>query len=149
MEEYTGCSILALCVVFLIIVIRCNILRLLLCCFNSPSPNRNLVEGQYQDESIPYTTSLQLHMSDLELSIIVPSSLPASQFKKNGGEVPINTDCAICLGEFEEGEWIKLLPNCSHGFHVSCIDTWFQSHSKCPLCRSHVSTHSVQLSFHT
>ncbi|XLT05287.1 hypothetical protein HN51_044036 [Arachis hypogaea] len=43
------------------------------------------------------------------------------QFKVNeGGEhKEINTGCAICLGEFEEGEWLKHLPNCSHGFHGS------------------------------
>lgn len=29
-------------------------------------------------------------------------------------------------------------PNCSHVFHVACIDTWFQTHSSCPLCRSGV-----------
>lgn len=47
-----------------------------------------------------------------------------------------NTECAICLGEFEEEDWIKHLPNCTHAFHVACIDTWFQSYSNCPLCIS-------------
>nr|KYP58571.1 RING-H2 finger protein ATL1O [Cajanus cajan] len=69
---------------------------------------------------------------------IVINSLPVFQIKK-GEEMAVNVECAICLGEFEEGEWIKLLPNCTHGFHVSCIDTWFRSHSNCPLCRSCVA----------
>ncbi|KNA04688.1 hypothetical protein SOVF_197360 [Spinacia oleracea] len=37
-----------------------------------------------------------------------------------------------------EGEKARLLPKCNHGFHVECIDMWFQSHSTCPLCRDSV-----------
>ncbi|XP_065872479.1 RING-H2 finger protein ATL74-like [Euphorbia lathyris] len=45
------------------------------------------------------------------------------------------TDCAICLGEFSDGEKVRVLPKCNHGFHVRCIDTWLGSHSSCPTCR--------------
>ncbi|KAJ9176007.1 hypothetical protein P3X46_014501 [Hevea brasiliensis] len=47
----------------------------------------------------------------------------------------IATDCAICLGEFMDGERVRVLPKCSHGFHVRCIDPWLGSHSSCPTCR--------------
>ncbi|XP_031278256.1 RING-H2 finger protein ATL17-like [Pistacia vera] len=46
------------------------------------------------------------------------------------------TECVICLGELQDGDMVRLLPNCRHSFHVSCIDNWFQRHSSCPLCRS-------------
>lgn len=45
------------------------------------------------------------------------------------------SDCAICLTEFAVGDEIRVLPNCGHGFHVGCIDTWLGSHSSCPSCR--------------
>lgn len=45
------------------------------------------------------------------------------------------TECPICLGEFAEGEKVRVLPKCRHGFHVKCIDTWLDSHSSCPICR--------------
>lgn len=45
------------------------------------------------------------------------------------------TDCAICLAEFAVGDEIRELPQCGHGFHVVCIDTWLGSHSSCPSCR--------------
>ncbi|XWS65582.1 hypothetical protein CRYUN_Cryun05aG0126200 [Craigia yunnanensis] len=45
------------------------------------------------------------------------------------------TDCPICLGEFMDGEKVRVLPKCNHGFHVRCIDTWLLSHSSCPICR--------------
>ncbi|KAK1410538.1 hypothetical protein QVD17_37075 [Tagetes erecta] len=44
-------------------------------------------------------------------------------------------DCAICLSEYVDGDEIRVLPHCGHGFHVACIDTWLGSHSSCPSCR--------------
>ncbi|XP_019198608.1 PREDICTED: RING-H2 finger protein ATL3-like [Ipomoea nil] len=48
-------------------------------------------------------------------------------------------ECVVCLCEVCEGEKTRFLPKCNHGFHVECIDTWFQSHSTCPLCRNPIS----------
>ncbi|XP_004512286.1 RING-H2 finger protein ATL8 [Cicer arietinum] len=45
------------------------------------------------------------------------------------------SECAICLSEFTAGDEIRVLPQCGHGFHVACIDTWLGSHSSCPSCR--------------
>ncbi|KAG8380970.1 hypothetical protein BUALT_Bualt06G0071800 [Buddleja alternifolia] len=45
------------------------------------------------------------------------------------------TDCAICLDEFLDGEKIRVLPKCSHCYHVNCVDTWLASNSSCPTCR--------------
>ncbi|KAI4325386.1 hypothetical protein MLD38_030791 [Melastoma candidum] len=49
-------------------------------------------------------------------------------------------ECAVCLCDVAEGEKARILPKCSHGFHVECIDMWFQSHSTCPLCRNSVTS---------
>lgn len=49
-------------------------------------------------------------------------------------------ECAVCLSELVQGEKARLLPKCNHGFHVDCIDMWFQSHSTCPLCRNPVAS---------
>ncbi|CAI0542264.1 unnamed protein product, partial [Linum tenue] len=45
------------------------------------------------------------------------------------------SDCAICLVEFAVGDEFLVLPQCGHGFHVDCIDTWLGNHSSCPSCR--------------
>ncbi|GLU13261.1 hypothetical protein SLE2022_299040 [Rubroshorea leprosula] len=47
----------------------------------------------------------------------------------------LDTECIICLSEFESGGSLRLLPKCNHGFHVGCIDKWLKSHSSCPKCR--------------
>ncbi|XP_044472819.1 RING-H2 finger protein ATL74-like [Mangifera indica] len=52
-----------------------------------------------------------------------------------GENIPA-TECPICLGEFVDGEKVRVLPKCNHGFHVRCIDTWLMSHSSCPNCRN-------------
>ena len=45
--------------------------------------------------------------------------------------------CAICLGDFEEGEEVRLLP-CLHEFCKGCIDLWIERQglaAACPLCK--------------
>ncbi|KAA8529547.1 hypothetical protein F0562_033654 [Nyssa sinensis] len=49
-------------------------------------------------------------------------------------------DCAVCLCEFSEQDNLRLLPLCSHAFHIDCIDTWLLSNSTCPLCRGTLFT---------
>ncbi|XAR51308.1 hypothetical protein NMG60_11005903 [Bertholletia excelsa] len=51
-------------------------------------------------------------------------------------------ECAVCLSDIAAGEKARFLPKCNHGFHVDCIDMWFQSHSTCPLCRNPILTQS-------
>lgn len=141
MSDWDGeeiCLILAFCCLLFLIFTQWNTLKCILCvATNTNNNNRNFVEGQFGN----HEPSQQFQGSDLELlsMMIQINSLPITQFKKNvAQQMPINVDCAICLGEFEEEEWLKVLPNCNHGFHVSCIDTWFRCNSNCPLCRSRV-----------
>ncbi|KAL5188540.1 RING-H2 finger protein ATL78 [Glycine soja] len=47
----------------------------------------------------------------------------------------LDTECVICLSEFANGDKVRILPKCNHGFHVCCIDKWLSSHSSCPKCR--------------
>ncbi|KAF9618723.1 hypothetical protein IFM89_002418 [Coptis chinensis] len=62
-------------------------------------------------------------------------SLPRLTFNGTGNNDAKLAECAICLSEFVDGVEIRVLPQCGHGFHVGCIDTWLGSHSSCPSCR--------------
>ncbi|MFS7970640.1 putative transcription factor C2H2 family [Helianthus anomalus] len=74
-----------------------------------------------------------LHDSGLDQTFI--DALPVFMYNKVvGANEPF--DCAVCLCEFSENDKLRLLPTCSHAFHINCIDTWLLSNSTCPLCRN-------------
>ncbi|MBA0755710.1 hypothetical protein Gogos_000044 [Gossypium gossypioides] len=78
-----------------------------------------------------------LHDSGLDQAFI--DALPVFLYKEIMGlKEPF--DCAVCLCEFLEQDKLRLLPMCSHAFHIGCIDTWLMSNSTCPLCRGTLFT---------
>ncbi|KAG6633666.1 E3 ubiquitin-protein ligase Os04g0590900-like [Carya illinoinensis] len=77
------------------------------------------------------------HTETTGLDEALIKSITVCKYKKGEGLVE-GTDCSVCLSEFQEDESIRLLPKCSHAFHLPCIDKWLQSHSSCPLCRANI-----------
>ncbi|CAN6589041.1 unnamed protein product [Malus baccata var. baccata] len=75
----------------------------------------------------------RLHDAGVDQSFI--DALPVFYYKAIIG-LKNPFDCAVCLCEFEAEDNLRLLPKCSHAFHMKCIDTWLLSHSTCPLCRA-------------
>lgn len=90
---------------------------------NLPQTQPQLQQQQQQKRNIKGGTA----------PLVVAPTLTYSAGMKLGGA---EADCAICLSEFEEGEGIRVLGRCNHGFHVHCIEQWLSSHSSCPTCRS-------------
>lgn len=83
----------------------------------------------------PATPSLEENTSTS-----VANLFPTHKYHKRNKDDAVPDDeggtCAVCLGDFEEGEELRTMPECLHSFHVSCIDMWLHSHSNCPVCRS-------------
>ncbi|XP_010449869.2 PREDICTED: RING-H2 finger protein ATL2-like [Camelina sativa] len=79
----------------------------------------------------PSTTAVVTTHGGLNPSVI--KSLPEFTFSATAQTA---MECGVCLSELEDNETCRVLPNCSHTFHIDCIDMWFHSHSTCPLCRS-------------
>lgn len=49
-----------------------------------------------------------------------------------------DSQCCVCLGEFEMEEELNQVPSCKHVFHIDCITHWLHSNSTCPLCRASI-----------
>nr|XP_043638238.1 RING-H2 finger protein ATL16-like [Erigeron canadensis] len=124
-----------------------NVLRR--CSFRSLLSSRNDQRRRLSDANREGNDS-SLHFQSRGIDSFTVQMIPVTPFKKtseagkvnnNQGDDHQSSECAICLGEYEDDEWVKTIPSCNHIFHVSCIDTWFQTHSNCPLCRSDVFDH--------
>lgn len=91
--------------------------------------------GPMLDHPIWYINTVGLQQSVID-------SITVCKYRKDEGLID-GTECSVCLSEFEEDESLRLLPKCSHAFHVPCIDTWLRSHKNCPLCRAPIVNNSA------
>ncbi|XP_024978311.1 RING-H2 finger protein ATL46-like [Cynara cardunculus var. scolymus] len=103
------------------------------------SSSNSSQSNRYPDGSTSDTLQRQLqqlfHLHDSGLDQTFIDALPVFMYKEVvGANEPF--DCAVCLCEFTENDKLRLLPTCSHAFHINCIDTWLLSNSTCPLCRN-------------
>ncbi|RDX60222.1 RING-H2 finger protein ATL58, partial [Mucuna pruriens] len=46
-----------------------------------------------------------------------------------------DTQCSVCLMDYQPEDRLQQIPACGHTFHMSCIDLWLATHTTCPLCR--------------
>ncbi|XP_018468178.2 RING-H2 finger protein ATL13 [Raphanus sativus] len=128
-------SILLIIIILSIIFFISGLLHLLVRFLLTP---RRRDREDYFDNVTALQGQLQqlfhLHDSGVDQSFI--DTLPVFHYKSIIGLKNYPFDCAVCLSEFETEDKLRLLPKCSHAFHMDCIDTWLLSHSTCPLCRS-------------
>ncbi|GLJ38580.1 hypothetical protein SUGI_0786490 [Cryptomeria japonica] len=89
--------------------------------------------------------SMTFHLAEENPSIIAMpvglqrefiEALPTFVFEPE--QMKIGLECVVCLLEFQENDKGRVLPNCSHSFHIGCIDMWLFSHSTCPVCRTKI-----------
>ncbi|CAN4082477.1 unnamed protein product [Withania somnifera] len=104
-----------------------------------PSSSESSVSNGYPEVSTSDALQRQLqqlfHLHDSGLDQAFIDVLPVFMYKEVvGPKEPF--DCAVCLCEFSDKDKLRLLPTCSHAFHINCIDTWLLSNSTCPLCRA-------------
>ena len=90
---------------------------------------------------------LELQLNNLaEMEAAASAQQPQGITDESFEEIPTVTaadvgldgqQCAICMGDFEPDEELKMLP-CSelHAFHTACIRQWLSKGTSCPLCRN-------------
>ncbi|PON52039.1 43kDa postsynaptic protein [Trema orientale] len=108
-----------------------------------PSSSASSQSNRYPELSTSDALQRQLqqlfHLHDSGLDQAFIDALPVFQYRELVGlKEPF--DCAVCLCEFSQKDKLRLLPMCSHAFHINCIDTWLLTNSTCPLCRGTLFT---------
>ncbi|CAN4112305.1 unnamed protein product [Withania somnifera] len=89
--------------------------------------------GDIGSPPYPFDPTNGFHvLSPYGLDDSVIKTIPLSVYTRKSGV----HDCAVCLLEFEDNDYVRTLPVCSHAFHVDCIDIWLKSHANCPMCRA-------------
>lgn len=100
----------------------------------------NTRSRQYEDPLVTYSPSRESR----GLDELVIREIPTFPYSKNRvGETSFRR-CVVCLNEFKEDEMLRLLPKCSHAFHLDCIDIWLQNNASCPLCRTSISGTTIK-----
>ncbi|XP_022988848.1 RING-H2 finger protein ATL5-like [Cucurbita maxima] len=107
-----------------------------------PPPPTTHQEEFLDEEHGPVLDHPIWYIRTIGLPPAVINAIAICKFKTGEGLID-GTECSVCLSEFEEDETLRLLPKCSHAFHLPCIDTWLQSHTNCPMCRAPVVAQST------
>uniref|UniRef100_K3YUN4 RING-type E3 ubiquitin transferase n=1 Tax=Setaria italica TaxID=4555 RepID=K3YUN4_SETIT len=69
----------------------------------------------------------------------VVTTFPTVKLSDGGPQrppVPEESQCTVCLEEYEAKDVVRVLPTCGHAFHAPCIDAWLRQHPTCPVCRA-------------
>ncbi|GMI80532.1 hypothetical protein HRI_001722500 [Hibiscus trionum] len=69
------------------------------------------------------------------LQPVVVAKFPTKNYSDECFVASDDAQCIVCLSEYHANDTLRILPYCGHFFHVTCIDTWLQQHSTCPVCR--------------
>ncbi|KAF8727337.1 hypothetical protein HU200_018939 [Digitaria exilis] len=74
--------------------------------------------------------------SPVGLDPAVIASYPRVPFSSAALGADAEVACSICLCEYREGEMLRVMPECKHRFHLTCLDAWLRRSASCPVCRS-------------
>ncbi|VYS62172.1 unnamed protein product [Arabidopsis thaliana] len=116
---------------FIVCVPICVILIVLLVLYIMRRNSNTNVDWSSLGGFVP--TNNNLSTAELGLSKDIREMLPIVIYKES---FTVNdTQCSVCLGDYQAEEKLQQMPSCGHTFHMECIDLWLTSHTTCPLCR--------------
>uniref|UniRef100_A0A804P3U6 sucrose synthase n=1 Tax=Zea mays TaxID=4577 RepID=A0A804P3U6_MAIZE len=94
-----------------------------------------VAEGSESPEDDAYpSSSAAAACSPVGLDAAAIASYPKVAFSSRAAEA--DAMCSICLSEYRDGETLRVMPECRHGFHVACLDAWLSRSASYPVCRN-------------
>ena len=113
--------------------------------FIPPSPTLSNISNNNIDQVPRY---IPQRPPSFDLNIRPPINIPPAHFEnsltKMLEEIELTSEvldknqekeCVICLEEFSPGDIVSYLP-CFHLYHYTCIKSWVEHKTKCPLCNT-------------
>jgi hypothetical protein len=82
-------------------------------------------------EDMALNYNILSNLEDVKIGLINKNLLLNSEISVNKNK---NIFCVICQDSITENNLIRTL-KCSHSFDLDCIDNWFLSNKKCPICK--------------
>lgn len=84
-----------------------------------------------------FVVNVERGIHGLQPSVV--TTFPTVKLSDGGPQrppVPEESQCTVCLEEYEAKDVVRVLPTCGHAFHAPCIDAWLRQHPTCPVCRA-------------
>lgn len=99
-----------------------------------PTEDYVLLMNELSPSPIPVPVSVLTKLIKKKLPLMRFSSLLESLGKLEDDRESL---CAVCLDCIQGRDEVRELCNCSHVFHMNCLDSWVdQGQVTCPTCRS-------------
>ncbi|CAM0149564.1 unnamed protein product [Urochloa decumbens] len=93
-------------------------------------------ETEDEEEEVSISVEVSAATSRTHLVKAAEAASPAVVCRYRKEEEWKEPTCAVCLADFDDGEAVRVLPECLHYFHAECIGTWLQGSTSCPMCRA-------------
>lgn len=119
---------------------------------NSGATNQNITSNDITSENTSDSIQNNQEPPSYEKSSILPTSYNQTTSSSNRNDVlpdsnsssdKDDTECTICMEDFEVGDNIRYLP-CMHFYHQVCIDSWLMRSFTCPRCMEAVDQGIMQ-----
>lgn len=103
------------------------------------SENESYIFNIYDEQSLlsnnnQYQVSIKRDQNDIKL-ILGNFFKKKNVIKNHPNYSNDTTQCAICLDNTDDNDYVRILPKCKHFFHKKCVDKWFRDNDSCPTCR--------------
>lgn len=92
--------------------------------------------GTSTNNASTFTYEELIELQDVKVGLDMKNINYNSRVYAKGSKLVLNINiCIICQEYFKLDYEIIREMNCSHPYHLNCIDKWFEQNTFCPICK--------------